>query len=123
MATTPRTTGTKSILKSPPQRGVDRAGQRAERRMPYRVPCRVRLVDPRNGAVQTVVGETINLSSGGVAMHVGIEPCLGAWVETLVPHPNGDPLFLCGRVMHVRRTMATNFELGIAISNERPPIA
>ena len=93
----------------------------AERRTPYRVPCRVRLVDPLSGHVQTVVGETVNLSSGGVAMHVAVDAPIGTWVETLLPHPNGDPLFLCGRVMHVRRTMSTNFELGVAITNDRPP--
>lgn len=102
--------------------GSDRSGPaRSERRTPYRVPCRVRLVDPRTGHVRTVVGETVNLSSGGVAMQVGVETPIGTWVETLVPHPNGDPLFLCGRVMHVRRTLATNFELGVAITDDRPP--
>ena len=100
----------------------DREGpQRVERRTPYRVPCRVRLVHPATGEVHTVVGETVNLSSGGVAMHVGIEAPIGTWVETLVPHLNGDPLFLCGTVKHVRQTMTANFELGVAISHDRSP--
>jgi hypothetical protein len=95
--------------------------RRVERRTPYRVPCRIRLVDPGSGSVRTVVGETVNLSSGGLAMNVGVETPVGTWVETLVPHPNGDPLFLCGKVVHVRQTMFSNFELGVAISGEHPP--
>ncbi len=54
-------------------------------------------------------------------MEVAVDAPIGTWVETLVPHPNGDPLFLCGHVVHARRTMMANFELGVAISRDTPP--
>jgi len=86
---------------------------RVDRRMPYRVPCRVRLVDTGTGQVRTVAGETLNISSSGVALQVSADVPLGTWVETLVPHPNGDPMFLCGTVVHTRQTMAANYEIGV----------
>ncbi len=94
--------------------------QRNEPRVPHRVPCRVRLVDPSTGEIRTVVGETVNLSAGGVAIHVSLAVPVGTWVETLVPHASGDPLFLCGTVMHCRRTLAANYELGISVSRDAP---
>ena len=87
--------------------------RRVARRTPYRVPCRVRLIDPSTGEVRTIAGQTVNLSSGGMSVQVGIEATPGTWVETLVPHPNGEPMFVCGRVVHVRRTMTASFELGV----------
>ncbi len=84
-----------------------------DRRMPYRVPCRVRLMDTGTGQVQTVVGETLNISTSGVALQVSADIPLGTWVETLVPHPGGDPMFLCGTVVHTRQTMAANYEIGV----------
>lgn len=110
-----------SNVSGKPVAGRRNGQQRAERRTPYRVPCRIRLVDPGTGEVRTVVGETVNLSSGGVAMHVAVEAPVGTWTETLVPHPSGDPLFLCGRVIHVRQTMSANYELGVAIATDNPP--
>ncbi len=87
--------------------------RRMARRTPYRVPCRVRLVDPQSGEVRTVTGQTVNISSGGLSVQIGVQPATGTWIETLVPHPNGDPMFVCGRVVHVRQTMTASFELGV----------
>lgn len=95
--------------------------KRVVRRVPHRVPCRVRLVDTATGEVRTVVGETVNLSAGGVALQLGLDVPVGTWVETLVPHVHGDPLFLCGTVVHTRRTMAANYEIGIALGDDPPP--
>jgi hypothetical protein len=94
------------------------ASPRAGRRMAYRAPCRVRLIDQLTGEVHTVVGETVNLSPQGMALQVGRDVPIGTWVETLVPHPNGDPMFLCGTVVHSRRTMRANFEIGVV--TDRP---
>lgn len=87
--------------------------------MPCRIPCRVRLVDATTGDVRTVVGETLNISNNGVALQVGAEVPLGTWVETMVLHPNGDPLFLSGKTVHVRRAMAAGYELGVALEAPR----
>ncbi len=86
---------------------------RAVTRRPYRVPCRVRLVDTATGEVRTVVGETINISRAGVALQLATDVPVGTWVETLLPHPTGNPMFLCGTVVHSRRTLAANYEIGV----------
>lgn len=71
------------------------------------------MVDTDTGEVRTVVGETLNLSQRGVALQVSVDVPVGTWVETLVPHANGDPMFLCGTVVHSRRTMVASFEIGV----------
>ncbi len=93
---------------------------REHRRTPYRVPCRVEFRDRATGQARTVVGETVNLSKGGMALQVGVDAAIGTWVETLVPHPNGDPLFLCGTVVHSRRTLASSYEIGVTIRQDAP---
>ncbi len=87
--------------------------QRAERRTPFRVPCRIRLIDAATGEVRTVLGETLNLSRNGLALQLAADVAPGTWVETLVPHPHGEPLFLCGTVVHSRRTLASGYEIGV----------
>jgi len=94
---------------------------RVSRRTPYRVPCRVRLVDAATGQARSVVGETVNISSRGVALQVAVDAPIGTWVETLVDHPNGDPLLLCGTVVHSRRTLTSSYELGVTILSDTPP--
>ena len=94
-----------------------RAG--AQPRIPYRVPCRVRLVDPRTGEVRTVCGETLEFSRDGMSLQVSVSVATGTWVETLVLKPNGEPLFLTGSVARCRRTLASNFELGVRAT--QPP--
>ncbi len=86
---------------------------RVEPRAPYRIPCRVRLVDSTTGEVRTVIGETVNLSRRGMALQIATDVPIGTWVETLVAQPHGDPLFLCGTVVHTRRTLAANYEIGV----------
>ncbi len=91
---------------------------RLDPRVPYRVPCRVRLVDVATGEVRAVVGQTVNISSTGLAVQLPIEAPIGTWVETLVLTPAGDPMFLCGHVAHTRRTLASAFELGVTMARE-----
>lgn len=98
--------------RKPAGRERTKAVQRA-RRVPYRVPCRVRLVDPTTGESRRVMGETLNISSGGVSLQIAVDAAIGTWVETMVLHPNGDPMFLCGSVIHCRRTLAASYEVGV----------
>ena len=104
-----------------PDSNTEQVSRRLKRRMAHRVPCRVRLMDPLTGELRTVVGETVNLSPEGLALQLGLEVPLGTWVETLVPHAQGNPLFLYGEVVHVRRTLAANFEIGVSVRDETPP--
>jgi hypothetical protein len=112
--------GPSRFLVTPGQRGAWPARQP---RTPHRVPCRVQAVDAGTGEVRTMMGETVNLSREGVALHVGVEVPVGTWVETLVPRPDGSPLFLCGTVVRVRRTLAANFEIGVELRARQTPDA
>ena len=108
-----------SRLKTPGRTaGASSWRPRGQRRMPYRVPCRVRLVESTTGGVRTVNGQTLDISDSGVALELGVDVPVGTWVETLVPHPNGDPMFLCGRAIHSRRIMAASFEVGIEMAGD-----
>lgn len=97
-----------------------RPQERLLRRMPHRVPCRVRLVQPDTGESRTVMGETVNLSPTGVAIQLGLDVPVGTLVETLVPHAHGDPMLLRGTVVHSRRTMHANYEIGVATREDGP---
>lgn len=92
---------------------------RAARRTPFRAPCRVRLIDPATGEVRTVIGETLNISSCGMALQLGASVPLGTWVETMVSQVGGEPLFLCGTVVNARQTMTATFEIGVETDKPR----
>lgn len=94
------------------------ARPRRDTRVPYRVPCRVRLIDTATGEARAVVGETVNLSGAGLSVQLPVEAPVGTWVETLVLNPAGDPMFLCGHVAHVRRTLSSSFEIGVRMARE-----
>ena len=91
----------------------------AEPRVAYRVPCRVRLVDPVSGEVRNVIGETLNVSRGGMSLQISVNVAVGTWVETMVAHPCGEPMFLTGTVAHCRRTLAASFEIGVRATRPR----
>ena len=95
------------VAREPLQRGSTRP------RVPYRVPCRVRLVDPLTSEVRSVVGETLSISHGGMSLQLAVGVPVGTWAETLVLKPNGEPLLLAGTVTHCRRTLAATFELTV----------
>lgn len=114
---------TPSVIPGTPAAAKSASQRRTQQRTPYRVPCRVKLVNASTGEVRTVVGETVNLSPRGVALQLKADVRPGTWVETMVPHRSGDPLFLCGKVQHVRRTLAETFEIGIEIDEGRSPFA
>ncbi|MFH1747244.1 MAG: PilZ domain-containing protein [Planctomycetota bacterium] len=94
---------------------------RAGRRIAHRIPCRVRLYDPESGQPSAMLGQTTNISNSGLAVQVARHVPNGTWVETLVPHVNGDPIFVCGVVVHSRRVLGDEFEIGIEYSGDSPP--
>jgi len=100
----------------PPVRDRGRAPRVVPRR-PYRVPCRVRVVDTDTGEIRTTLGETVNISPAGVALQLGIDVPIGTWVETMVANPSGEPLFLCGVVVHRRRAMTGGYQIGVETRN------
>lgn len=93
--------------------------QRRQRRVPYRVPCRVSVL----GEFQPISGQTANLSPGGVSVQVARDVQVGAVVEVLIPSIRGASMSVRGRVVHSRRLMTEAFELGVAITrDETPPV-
>lgn len=87
---------------------------RGERRVPHRVPCRVRWYDDDAAEPVTLVGETTDISAGGLGVQIGCPVPPGARVEALVPHLAGEPTIIAGVVAHSRRVLADRYEIGIA---------
>jgi len=98
---------------------VGRAAGREHRRAPHRVPCRLRYRDPASGQVCWLVGETVNVSAGGLAVQVGKDVSAGTQVEALMPGAGDQPQVVCGTVSHSRRVLSGMFELGIRFTDLR----
>jgi len=96
-------------VRSQPARG------RGERRVAHRVPCRVRVRHAADGRKLAVVGQTVNLSANGLAVQLGRALEHGVAVEVLLPHLDGEPTRLHGRVVHSRRVLSGTFEIGIRL--------
>lgn len=101
-----------------PTRATSRAttapqGRRMDRRTPYRVLCRLLVEDRALGRRQSLIGQTINISPGGLAVRVGQEIPSGTEVTAVVPRQHGDPVLYTGVVAHCRRVLAVTYELGI----------
>lgn len=101
--------GTGAAALVSPARAPRDSVRRRERRAVHRVPCRLRLCDDN----VTLVGETVNISSTGLAVHVGCAIPCGTLVEAIVPQFEGDPLRVTGAVVHTRRVLTGTFEVGI----------
>lgn len=92
--------------------------RRAERRVAHRVPCRVRAMRTSNGKNVSVVGQTVNVSANGLAVQLARSVDDGTPVEILLPHLDGEPTRLRGRVVHSRRVLSGTFEVGIQMEPE-----
>ena len=89
-----------------------------ERRNAHRVHCNVRTPRTSPGRILSVVGQTVNLSANGVAVQLGQPLDEGMRVEVLLPHLDGEPTRLIGKVAHTRRVLSGTFEVGIRIEPE-----
>jgi hypothetical protein len=69
----------------------------------------------------SVIGQTVNLSANGLAVQIGRPLLEGTWVEVLLPHLDGEPTRLRGKVVHSRRVLSGTFEVGIRIEPEVLP--
>jgi hypothetical protein len=88
--------------------------RRTQPRVTYEVGCRVRMLEPDRGHVRVDPGDTVDLSTQGLGLVMGDEVSPGTWVETLVDHPYGEPMFLSGTVVHCAPTRAGRFRVGVA---------
>ena len=94
---------------TPPAKSRWKAEVTRQRRVPHRVPCRVRLLD---GDAQ-LLGQTVNISCGGLAVQLTEAIPEGTMVEALVPNLTGNGLCVRGHVRHLRRVLNDVFEVGI----------
>lgn len=90
------------------------------RRSSHRVPCRLRVLS--SSAPGAAIGETVNVSDGGIAVHLGKDVAPGAHVEVLLPRLDGDPICVYGEVVRRRRVFSGTFEIGIALNQPAPPV-
>jgi hypothetical protein len=97
---------------------ADPARRRGERRVAHRVPCRVRAPQTLSGKPLSVIGQTVNLSANGMAVQIGQPLDAGTRVEVLLPHLDGEPTRVLGKVAHSRRVVSGTFEVGIWIEPE-----
>jgi hypothetical protein len=97
---------------------INKPRRRAERRVAHRVPCRVRASEVLAGKGICAVGQTVNLSANGLAVHLAGPMDEGTAVEVLLPPLDGEPMRLFGRVAHSRRVLSGTFEIGILISGD-----
>ena len=100
---------------------AERKRRREARRTAYRVPCRVTLYDPISGEASKLIGQTTNISRGGLSVQIGRDAMVGTWIEALVPQSGGDPMFFCGVVAHRRRVLAGAYEIGIEFAGQGRP--
>ncbi len=98
----------------PRGRGRARKHLSRRRRVPHRVPCRLRVLDEAAELVATFCGNTVNISACGLAVQVSQPIPAGTQIEALVPHAEGAPLLFTGTVLHSRRVLGNVFEIGIA---------
>ncbi len=99
--------------------GVNRQHLTRRRRVPHRVPCRLRVFNAAIEPVATYCGQTVNISAGGLAVQVGEAIPEGTIIEALVPHLEGEPLRIGGKVLHSRRVLGEMFEIGIGAVDEQ----
>ena len=98
----------------PRARGRARNLLSRRRRVPHRVPCRVRVLDEAAEPVATYCGQTVNISACGLAVQLSQPIPAGTQIEALVPHAEGAPLLFSGKVLHSRRVLGDIFEIGIS---------
>lgn len=91
--------------------------RRRKRRIPHRVPCRLRIFGPL--AAQPLLGETVDISPTGLALQLGADVAAGTRVEVLLPHLDGEPACLYGTVVRRRRVLTGTYEIGIRLDHGR----
>ncbi len=94
--------------------------RRTHPRAPHRLPCCVRVFDSEQNTWVAKLGHTVNLSSSGLAVQIGMAMPVGARVEAVLPRFEDDPLSISGHVMHSRRVMTGTFEVGIQTAHTAP---
>lgn len=94
-----------TIPARPPRRDV---------RRPLRVPCRLRITC--SDGQRVVMGMTLNVSAGGLAVLAAATPPLGAHIEAEISRFEQPPLLFAGRVVRCRRMLGDEYEIGLSLS-------
>lgn len=105
-----------------PTAAVDRRGGRRHRRVSLRVACCLRMLDEHwHTGGSPEFGETLNVSDSGLAVQLAVPLPLGARVEVLLPHGDGEPACLYGRVTRCRRALSGTYEVGVLLEQDAHP--
>lgn len=96
---------------APPARRRRRGSPRAA----HRLPCRVLILSGEMGITADVVGWTVNVSVGGLAVRTTQPLIRGMGVVVLLPNAAGHFVRVEGRVVHSRRVTTGTYEAGIAV--------
>lgn len=97
---------------------VDPFGHARERRetrgrVAHRVPCELKI--ELAGRTLELVGRTTNVSASGLSVQVPCSVQPGAPVQASLHMLHGTPMLVRGVVVHARRVLADEYELGIQI--------
>ena len=98
---------------------LDRRGVRT--RAAHRVACELKVCVP--GRVIHVNGRTTNVSATGLSVQVPCALQAGSPVEASFASSNGTPMLIRGVVVHARRVLADEYEIGIQIKSDRASAA
>jgi hypothetical protein len=88
-------------------------GRRRERRSPYRVLCRLIVAREADCEWATLIGQTVNVSTSGMAVRVTHELPVGARIRIVIPRQHGEPAIYEGSVAHCDRVLSQTYEIGV----------
>jgi hypothetical protein len=90
---------------------------RTAHRFAHRAICRLSYECKREGGCIVHVGETVNLSPNGLALHIPDGLDVGTPVNLDLARVDGPWLSATGRVVHCRRVLSGTFEVGIELES------
>ena len=89
---------------------------RRQPRLARRVPCRLWLWEAEERSSKALVGQTVHVWQGGLAVQLsqGLDP--RSLVELQVPDGGGEIVTLHGSVAYSRRVVSGTYEVGVSLS-------
>lgn len=91
------------------------ASRRANPRTACRLDCFVKLFDAAQAEWVQRPAQIVNLSDGGIALHIAFPLTPGARIEAVVTDGGSPARSLSGEVVHVRRLMVGAYQVGVVL--------
>lgn len=98
------------------KRVSDSAPARRQPRAARRVPCRLWLRDADRRCSAALIGQTVHVWEGGVAIQLSQGLDARRLVELQVPDSVGEIVTLHGSVAYSRRVVSGTYEVGVSLS-------